>query len=101
MPGRVLGGHGIVERRGDDYAIVDDFGNLSEAERDDLIARCREKVESFERRGAAIWEHRRPATGIIPGSVRYNTFKRARGRCELCGIPPEERAGRGSHSAEV
>jgi ATP adenylyltransferase len=34
----------------------------------------------------------RPATGIIPGSLRCNTFKRAAGRCELCGIPHEERA---------
>jgi ATP adenylyltransferase len=90
---RVLGRHGIVRRQGDDYAIADDLSNLSKAERDDLVTRCREKVVRFkEKRGAAIWEHRRPATGIIPGSVRYNTFKRAQGRCELCGIPHEERA---------
>jgi ATP adenylyltransferase len=57
------------------------------------VRRCHEKVERFKRaRGVAIWEHRRPATGIIPGSVRYNTFKRAAGRCELCGVPHEERA---------
>jgi diadenosine tetraphosphate (Ap4A) HIT family hydrolase len=93
MPGRVLGQRGIVTRTGNDYPLADGLRDLSEAERTDLIARCRAKAEAFkEKRGAAIWEHRRPATGIIPGSVRYNTFKRAAGRCELCGVPHEERA---------
>lgn len=93
MPGRVLGQRGVVQRRGDEYVLADDLRDLSEAERNDLVTRCREKVERFkERRGVAIWEHRRPATGIIPSSVRFNTFKRAAGRCELCGVPHEERA---------
>src|SRR5688572_16743588 len=93
MPGPVLSRRGIVRRTGDHYVLADGLHDLSASERDELIARCRAKVEAFTRtRGTAIWEHRRPATGIIPGSVRYNTFKRAAGRCELCGIPHEERA---------
>ena len=67
MSGRVLAQRGVVNRTGDDYALADDLRDLSDAEREDLITRCRRKVEAFkEKRGSAIWEHRRPATGIIP-----------------------------------
>jgi len=45
-----------------------------------------------EKRGETIWEHRRPGLGLIPGRVRYETLKRARFRCELCGISADERA---------
>jgi hypothetical protein len=73
MPGRVLAQRGVLNRTGAHFALTDDLRDLSDAEREDLIARCRRKVEAFkEKRGSAIWEHRRPATGIIPGSVRYN-----------------------------
>ena len=43
-------------------------------------------------RGAAIWEHRAVALGQIPGKLRYGTLKRAGFRCELSGIPADERA---------
>lgn len=93
MPGPVLKRRGIVTRSGNDYMLANGLGDLTDGEREDLIARCLARVDRFKtERGTQIWEHRRPATGIIPGSVRYNTFKRAAGRCELCGIPHEERA---------
>lgn len=93
MPGRVLASHGIVERADDGYALVPDLNALLDHEREELVERCRQAVEKFkQKRGAAIWEHRRPGLGIIPGGVRYDTLKRAGFRCELCGVPAEERA---------
>jgi ATP adenylyltransferase len=93
MPGRVLASHGIVQREGDRYAFCADIAGLADHERAELITRCREAVEAFKaKRGAVIWEHRRPGLGLIPGRVRYETLKRAGFRCELCGIPAEERA---------
>lgn len=42
--------------------------------------------------GASVFAHRGLATGYVPGSIRYEVLKRAGGRCELCGIPHQERA---------
>jgi len=93
MPGRVLASHGIVQREGDTFALADGLGDLSEQERTELIERCRRAVEAFkQKRGEALWEHRRPGLGIIPGRVRYDTLKQAAFRCELCGVAADERA---------
>ena len=93
MPGNVLKRHGIVERHGGSYRLTADIAELTEEESAELIGRCREAVAKFKAdRGAAIWEHRVPGLGAIPGSVRYETLKRAAFRCELCGVPADERA---------
>ena len=93
MPGPVLTRHGVVQRSGQTYALTPDVSGLTTAERKVLIRRCQEAVQAFKaKRGATIWEHRRPGLGVIPGRVRYDTLKRARFRCELCGISADERA---------
>ena len=93
MPGPVLSRHGIVQRTGEAYALTSNVAELTDDERDELIRRCQEAVKAFkDKRGATIWQHRRPGVGIIPGSVRYDTLKRAKFRCELCGISADERA---------
>ena len=85
--------HGIVERDGDAYVLCNGLSNLSDEERQLLIECCSEAIDTFkQKRGALIWEHRRPGLGIIPGRVRYETLKRAAFRCELCGISADERA---------
>jgi diadenosine tetraphosphate (Ap4A) HIT family hydrolase len=93
MPGRVLSSHGIVERHNDTYRLTADIAELTEDERADLLGRCRKAVEEFKaRRGDAIWQHRAPGLGVIPGKLRYETLKRAAFRCELCGVSADERA---------
>jgi ATP adenylyltransferase len=93
MPGRVLASHGIVERAGDEYVLAPAVKDLSDEERRDLVSRCHQALDAFkDKRGVAIWEHRRPGLGIIPGRARYETLKRAAFRCELCGISADERA---------
>lgn len=93
MPGKVLSKHGIVQRQADAYTFAPDLTGLTDDERADLISRCRSAVERYKaKRGAVIWEHRRPGLGAIPGSTRYETLKRAGYRCELCGISADERA---------
>ncbi len=77
IPGRVLASHGIVRREGNDYRLDNSLAELGDEERLDLISRCREAVEAFKvKRGTAIWEHRRPGLGLVPGRVRYETLKR-------------------------
>ena len=93
MPGRVLSSHGIVERHNDTYRLTADIAELTEDERAALVDRCRRAVEEFKaRRGDAIWQHRAPGLGVIPGRLRYETLKRAAFRCELCGVSADERA---------
>ena len=93
MPGKVLRRHGVVERNGDRYSLAPNVVGLSPSETDALIALCDAAITKFKAaRGAAIWEHRAVGLGQIPGKLRYETLKRAGFRCELCGVPADERA---------
>jgi diadenosine tetraphosphate (Ap4A) HIT family hydrolase/5-methylcytosine-specific restriction endonuclease McrA len=93
MPGKVLTRHRIVERDGNTYRLAGPYADLSETERKELAALCEAKLEEYlMRRGDAPWSHRKISGGYIPGSLRYDILKRAKGRCECCGTPVEERA---------
>lgn len=93
MPGPVLRNHGVVEREGENYRLTIDPSLLLSGERDELIRLCDEKIGAYlEKRGKAVFEHRRAALGYVTGSLRYEVLKRAGFRCELCGIPANERA---------
>jgi len=90
MPIPVLRRHGIVEKRGKEVFLRAD---LTPAEQEEVIAACDAKLDAYKAlRGAAIWQHRNYGLGALPGSVRYLVLKRARFRCELCGISASERA---------
>jgi ATP adenylyltransferase len=92
MVGRVLRSHKIVERKGRAYRLVD-YDTLNQKEKDSLVALCEQKLTDYlERRGGNIWQHRRRSTGYISGTLKYEVLKRAKFRCELCGISADERA---------
>jgi ATP adenylyltransferase len=93
MPGKVLAKHGIVERAGDEYRLTIDPSSLSSEERDELVQLCDEAISVYlQKRGTAVYDHRRAALGYLSGSLRYEVLKRAGFRCELCGISADERA---------
>ena len=93
MPGKVLAKHGIVERDGKDYRLSTDPSSLSSEERDELVRLCDEAISTYlQKRGTAVYDHRRAALGYLSGSLRYEVLKRAGFRCELCGISADERA---------
>jgi len=87
MVGKVLTNkRGITSKDGDLYSLIG-FENLSKDEQKELIQICDSKIDDYiEKRGKNIWQHRRVSSRAIPGSVRYEVLKRAKGRCELCGI---------------
>jgi diadenosine tetraphosphate (Ap4A) HIT family hydrolase len=93
MVGRVLTSkRDMVSRTGDTYELVG-ASSLAPGELQDLVALCDQQIAAYEaRRGAAIWEHRRRGQRAISGTVRYEVLKRARGRCELCGVSHEVKA---------
>jgi ATP adenylyltransferase len=93
MPGKVLSKHGIVERDGESYCLTTDLRSLSQGQRKQLVQLCNDAISAYlQKRGAAVYDHRRAALGYISGSLRYEVLKRAGHRCELCGIPAVERA---------
>jgi diadenosine tetraphosphate (Ap4A) HIT family hydrolase len=93
MPGPVLRRHGIVEPEKGGYRFAFSVDDLTDAERADLLALCDAKLAEFlDRRGADIYAHRQTALGDLPGTIRYEVLKRAGSRCELCGVPMDERA---------
>ena len=92
MVGKVLRGHKIVNRNSNLYELTN-FKELSKDEIDNLTQLCDLKLDEYiQKRGDAIWNHRRVGRIQIPGSIRYEVLKRANSRCELCGISMNERA---------
>jgi ATP adenylyltransferase len=93
MPGKVLAKHDIVERDGDQYRLTIDPVSFSPEEREQLVQLCDSAIAAYlQKRGAAVYDHRRAALGYLSGSLRYDVLKRAGFRCELCGISADERA---------
>ena len=92
MVGRVLTNHGIVNKEKHLYSLVD-FESLSVESVQELMIICDHKIEEYlTKRGGAAFAHRRRNRRPVPGSVRYKVLKRAKHRCELCGVSAEERA---------
>ena len=93
MVGRVLTkSRGITEKQSNQYHLIDSQ-NLTQVQIDELIRLCDLKIEEYEtKRDGAHWEHRKRTREPVSGTVRYEVLKRARFRCELCGIPAEEKS---------
>lgn len=93
MVGRVLTkNRGITLKQGDAYHLQG-FAELTGEEIASLATLCEEKIESYvDKRGDAIWSHRRKSAGYVPGTARYEVLKRAKYRCELCGVSADEKA---------
>jgi diadenosine tetraphosphate (Ap4A) HIT family hydrolase/5-methylcytosine-specific restriction endonuclease McrA len=92
MVGRVLSNRGVVKRDGPNYELLG-YENLTPEQVQQLKDLCDTKLADYAaRRGDAIWQHRRQSTGYISGTIRYEVLKSAKFRCELCGVPADERA---------
>ncbi len=86
MVGKVLRNHGIVKKDEKRY-VLPVYDDLSKSQVSELIALCDQKIgEYIAKRGEKIWAHRNHAEGYISGTIRYEVLKRAKYRCELCGI---------------
>lgn len=99
MVGKVLTkNRGLTERSDDNQYRLKGFDELSSAEIDTLKTLCRQKVDEYvEKRGKRIWQHRTNASDYVPGTLRYEVLKRAKFRCELCGISANEKALEADH----
>jgi ATP adenylyltransferase len=92
MVGRVLTkNRGLTTRHRDHYALIG-YPELSGAEVGELIEICDGKIAEYLEKRQDPWSHRRRSAGYVPGTLRYEVLKRARFRCELCGVSAEQRA---------
>lgn len=92
MVGKVLTkNRGITSKEGNDY-ILNGFKELSAAEIEELVGICKQKIESHLSARSDPWSHRRSSNGYVSGTIRYEVLKRAKSRCELCGISYEVKA---------
>ena len=94
MVGRVLRNHHYVSRDKNtkEYQLVS-YDQLGTEEIKHLIELCQQRLDAFlEIRGKTIFDHRKLSKGYISGTVKYEVLKRAKFRCELCGISADEKA---------
>ncbi|MEO1003308.1 MAG: hypothetical protein AAFX65_09380 [Cyanobacteria bacterium J06638_7] len=93
MVGKVLTGNGITRCERGTYALVGGE-QLSDAERDQLLELCRQRLDAFRSRT------------LISGSIKVRVLTRARGRFEGCGpgccsaSPGPAGPGSGPHRAQ-
>ena len=93
MVGRVLVKNRAIASKDKDTYTLDGFDQLEASEVTELIKACDEKIRGYvDVRGDAIWSHRKKSSGYISGTIRYEVLKRAKFRCELCGISAQEKA---------
>ena len=91
MPGKVLRNHKIVEYKNGFFNL--NTSQLDSKQKAELISICNEKIKEYESQfGKNIWKHRARDSRVVPGSLRYQVLKKAKARCELCGIPADQKA---------
>lgn len=92
MVGRVLTSNGITSCKSGFYSLIGG-DELSDEERNELYAICRERLDRFtSERVDEVFAHRSRHRAPISGSTRYRVFTRARGRCECCGAHEQQAA---------
>ncbi len=85
MVGKVLTGNGITRYERGTYGLVGGE-ELSDAERDELLQLCRQRLDAFRmQRGEEVFAHRSRHRTPISGSIKYRVLTRAKGGCECCG----------------
>ena len=92
MPTAVLRRHGIVDKQRQIISLLG-YENLSAEEIQNLISACEIRLNEYlNEHGRKPFEHRKKSSGYISGTSRYEILKKAKFRCELCGISADEKA---------
>ena len=92
MVGDVLTNKRKITTKDKDQYFLEGAKSLSKDQVAELLGLCEAKIAEYEaKRQGAQWEHRRRGRRPVSGTIRYEVLKRAKGRCELCGISNEEK----------
>lgn len=94
MPGRVLRSHDIVRYEGGSDYVLNLSRQLTDQQARHLIQLCDAKIQQYELKYGkkTIWHSRFAGAKDISGPLQYQVLKRAKGRCELCGISGKVKA---------
>lgn len=92
MPSKILKKHGLIVQEKDTYMLSDIYKNLTKEEKKSIVELCDFKVDSYLQKRVDTFDHRRRNHNALSGSLRYKIIKRAKGRCEACGVSADERA---------
>ena len=98
--GKVLTGKGITRYDQGAYGLVGGVAEglcaavkLRDAERDELLQLCRQRLDAFRmQRGEEVFAHRSRHRTPISGSVKDRVHRCAQGRCECSGTHEHQRA---------
>ena len=92
MPTKVLSKHGIINREKQAISLIG-YEDLSQEEIESLIDACQTRLDDYlDEQGQRPFEHRKKSSGYISGTLRYEILKKAKFRCELCGISADIKA---------
>ena len=93
MPAEVLKKRGIIKGTAKAYELSDEFNSLTVSEARLLISYCDKRLaEYLLDNGDKPFYHRKRASGVLSGSVKYEVLRKAKSKCELCGISNNEKA---------
>ena len=92
MVGKVLTKNNGITTKNKDVYTLNGFEALAKDEIDQLKRVCQEKIEDYLNQRKNVWQHRRKSSGYISGSVRLEVFKRAKTKCEMCGVSNKDKA---------
>ncbi len=88
MVGKLLTGDGITRCEKGTYALVGGE-ELSDAERDELLELCRQRLDAFrEQRGEEVFAHRSRHRTPISGSIKYRVLTRTHAAPGCCQTTP-------------
>lgn len=91
MPGKVLRKNNVVEYKEGKFILTSP--QFTDKQREILMQICNKKISEYEKKfGEKIWIHRGLDTRHISGSLQYDVFAKAKGRCMACGISRQKRA---------
>ena len=93
MPGKVLTNNRDITEVIDGKYFLKGYKKLSDKQKNELTLLCEERINKYEeKKSGSHGDHRKKSHRPVPGSVRYQVLKRAKFRCELCGISAKIKA---------
>ncbi len=80
MPSKVLKNHGIIEQNKKECILNEEYSNLSEIEKQELIEICDNRINEYLEKRLDTFDHRKKNYENLSGSIRYKIITRAKGK---------------------
>ena len=91
-PKSTLKNHSIINSDRENFYLDEEFISLSEKDKQELIDICDETIQNFVLNREGSYGRRNTFKRNIKSSDYIEVLRRAKGKCQLCGISKEERS---------